>query len=96
MPIFWENARSLTVPRRRCHKNPMTSDKKNAVNENDPKRERQRAIVSKRKIYYAPKWQEGQPVEEALSGVTLPESLKGAKLYQTEDGPVIALPPRRK
>lgn len=57
--------------------------------------EKQRAVITRRKTYYLTEGQEGQPVEEAFPDVKIPESLKGAKLYQTEDGPVIAKPPRK-
>jgi hypothetical protein len=33
---------------------------------------------------------EGVPAELYFEGVTVPDSLKGAKVYQTPDGPVIA------
>jgi hypothetical protein len=53
----------------------------------------ERMIVTKRRIYRLAPDEQGQPVEEALK---LPENLrlflKGAKLYQTPDGPVIARP----
>jgi hypothetical protein len=56
----------------------------------------ERVIVTKRRIYRLAPDQQGQPVEEALK---LPDNLrlflKGAKIYQTPDGPVIARPDRQ-
>ena len=49
-----------------------------------------RVIVTKRKTYTFAADAVGIPVEEAFPGAKLPAILKGAKLYQTEDGPVIA------
>ena len=55
----------------------------------------QLAVITKRKTYHLTEGQEGQPVEEAFPDAKIPESLKGAKLYQTAEGPVIAKPPRK-
>jgi hypothetical protein len=49
-------------------------------------------IITKRKTYILPENQQGQPVEEAWPKANIPASLRGAKIYQTEDGPVVALP----
>jgi hypothetical protein len=55
----------------------------------------ERVIVTKRRIYRLAPVEQGQPIEEALN---LPANLclflKGAKVYQTADGPVIARPER--
>ena len=51
-----------------------------------------RVIIAKRKLYSIPEDQQGQPVEEAWPNAKIPASLKGAKIYQTEDGPVVAIP----
>jgi len=48
----------------------------------------ERVIVTKRRIYRLAPEQEGVPVETYLPGAILPEILKGAKVYQTEDGPI--------
>jgi hypothetical protein len=57
-----------------------------------------RVIVTKHRIYELPSDAQGVPVEEYFAGVTLPEPLKGsgAKVYETADGPVLAMPRRRK
>lgn len=49
-----------------------------------------RFIVTKRRTYRVPGDVQGTPVEEYFSDATLPRSLQGAKVYETEDGPVIA------
>jgi hypothetical protein len=51
-----------------------------------------RVIITKRKTYTLPADAQGQPIEQALPKARIPASLKGAKIYQTEDGPVIACP----
>ena len=51
-----------------------------------------RVIITKRKTYILPEHQQGQPVKEAWPRTAIPASLRGARIYQTEDGPVIALP----
>ena len=57
-----------------------------------------RRIRTKYKTYELPPDAQGVPVEEYFVGVTLPEPLKGsgAKVYETADGPVVAMPRRRK
>jgi hypothetical protein len=52
----------------------------------------ERVIITKRKTYRLPEEQQGQPLEEAWPKARIPSHLKGAKLCQTEDGPVVALP----
>jgi hypothetical protein len=56
-----------------------------------------RVIVTKHRIYHLAADTQGVPVEEYFAGVTLPEPLKdsGAKVYDTADGPVIAMPRRK-
>ena len=51
-----------------------------------------RFIQTKDKTYVLPADAVGVPVEERYPGATLPASMKGARIYQTEDGPVIARP----
>lgn len=51
-----------------------------------------RVIITKRKTYTLPADRQGQPIEEAWPRAAIPASLKGAKIYQTEDGPVVAKP----
>jgi hypothetical protein len=51
-----------------------------------------RVIVTKRRIYELASDEQGVPVEEYFAGVTLPETIKGAKVYDTVDGPVVAMP----
>ena len=55
-----------------------------------------RVIVTKYKIYELNPDERGVPVEQYFTGVTLPAPLKGsgAKVYQTQDGPVVAMPRR--
>ena len=48
----------------------------------------ERVIVTKRRIYRLAPEQEGVPVETYFPGAILPEMLKGAEVYQTEDGPI--------
>src|SRR5438128_1399373 len=50
-----------------------------------------RVIVTKRKSYGLALDKQGVPVEEYFAGVTLPETIKGAKVYGTVDGPVVAM-----
>jgi hypothetical protein len=52
----------------------------------------ERVIVTKRKTYRLQDGQQGQPIEEAWPRAAIPASLRGAKIYDTEDGPVIAKP----
>jgi hypothetical protein len=66
----------VAIRPRPCHKSPMPD----------------RVIITKRKIYRLPGDQQGQPVEEAWPNANIPARLKGAKIYQTEDGPVVAVP----
>ena len=51
-----------------------------------------RVIITKRKTYILPEDQQGQPVEKAWPNAKIPASLKGAKIYQTQEGPVVAIP----
>jgi hypothetical protein len=51
-----------------------------------------RVIITRRKTYTLPEGAQGQPIEEAWPKAVIPDSLKGAKIYQTEDGPVVAVP----
>lgn len=51
-----------------------------------------RVIITKRKTYILPEDAQGQPIEQAWPKAAIPASLKGAKLYETEDGPVVAKP----
>ena len=58
-----------------------------------------RRIVTKYRVYELASDEQGVPVEQYFAGVTLPAPLEGsgAKVYDTPDGPVIALPsPRRR
>jgi hypothetical protein len=56
-----------------------------------------RQIVTKHRIYELPADAQGVPVEEYFPDITLPlpEPLRGAKVYETSDGPVVAMPSRR-
>ena len=58
--------------------------------------ELKRAIVTKYCIYELAQDAKGIPVEEYFPGAKLPEALRGSKVYQTADGPVIAAPSRRR
>ena len=53
-----------------------------------------RVVVTKYRTYELAPDQQGVPVEQYFPGVTLPIPLKGsgAKVYETRDGPVIAMP----
>jgi hypothetical protein len=52
-----------------------------------------RTIITKHgRIYELDPNQQGIPVDEYYPGVTLPAALKGAKVYDTKDGTVIAIP----
>ena len=57
-----------------------------------------RVIRTKYKTYELAPDQPGIPAEEFFAGVDLPAPIKGtgAKVYHTADGPVIAMPRRRK
>jgi hypothetical protein len=52
----------------------------------------ERVIITKRKTYILPEGAQGQPIEEAWPHAAIPDRLKGAKIYQTEDGPVVVVP----
>lgn len=55
-----------------------------------------RVIVTKYCIYELAHDAKGIPIEEAFPKIKdWPEAMKDAKLYETEDGPVIAMPSRR-
>jgi hypothetical protein len=56
-----------------------------------------RVIVTKYRTYELAPDEQGVPVEQYFPGATLPIPLKGsgAKVYETRDGPVIAMPGRR-
>jgi hypothetical protein len=51
-----------------------------------------RVIVTKHETYVLREGEEGQPIEEAWPNTAIPDRIKGAKIYETEDGPVVALP----
>jgi hypothetical protein len=53
-----------------------------------------RVIVTKHRVYQLPDDAQGVPLEEYWPDIKMTEWLKGAKVYQTEDGPVIAVPDR--
>jgi hypothetical protein len=57
-----------------------------------------RVIVTKYRIYELAPDEQGVPVEQYFAGVALPAPLKGsgAKVYDTGDGPVIAIPSSRR
>jgi hypothetical protein len=57
-----------------------------------------RIIRTKYQTYELPDAAKGVPIEEYWPGVDLPAPIKGsgAKVYQTPDGPVIAMPARAK
>jgi hypothetical protein len=50
-----------------------------------------RVIVTKRKTYILREGEEGRPIEETWPNAAITDRLRGAKTYQTEDGPAIAL-----
>jgi hypothetical protein len=50
-----------------------------------------RIIQTKYTTYVLPASVKGIPITEYFPGVTFPEPMKGGKVYQTEDGPVIAM-----
>ncbi len=56
----------------------------------DEKLNNYRIIHTKRRPYLIPKTQTGIPIEEHLKNANIPENLKGAKVYMTKDGAVIA------
>jgi hypothetical protein len=51
----------------------------------------ERVIITKRKTYILPEGTQGQPIEEAWPHAAIPNRLKDAKIYQTEDGPVVVV-----
>jgi hypothetical protein len=53
-----------------------------------------RIIRTKYRTYELPDDAQGIPAEQYFPGVELAAPLTGAKVYQTSDGPVVALPPR--
>jgi hypothetical protein len=53
-----------------------------------------RVIVTKYRTYELPA--DAQSVPKYFAGVTLPEPLSRATVYETSDGPVVAMPRRRK
>jgi hypothetical protein len=54
-----------------------------------------RVIFAKYRTYLLAPDEQGVPVEQYFKGIDLPEPIKGsgAKVYQTADGPVMAMPP---
>ena len=56
-----------------------------------------RQIYARHRCYTLPANQKGIPVEQHFSpGTRIPDTLKGAQIYQTEDGPVMVLPTQEK
>jgi hypothetical protein len=55
-----------------------------------------RVITTKCKMYLLPLSVPGIPIEDHFPGVEWPAPLRGAKIYPTEDGEVLAIPFRRK
>ena len=51
-----------------------------------------RIIVTKRRTYELEPDAPGVPLQDRYPGLTLPDRLKDAKIYQTPNGPVIATP----
>ena len=49
-----------------------------------------RTIVTNSKSYTLPIENEGIPIEDHMPNAIIPENLKGARVYETEDGAVIA------
>ena len=49
-------------------------------------------IRTKRGMHIIPDGEDGTPIEEAWPDKRIPKSLKGAKIYQTQSGPVIVKP----
>ena len=49
-----------------------------------------RMIFTKNKNYQISADIKGIPIEEYMSDTKLPNRLKGAKVYETKDGPIIA------
>ena len=54
-----------------------------------------RVIFTRYRTYLLAPDEQGVPVEQYFQGIDLPEPIKGsgAKVYQTADGPVMAMPP---
>jgi hypothetical protein len=50
----------------------------------------ERVIITKHRIYRLPLSVRGTPIEDYWPGVIFPKELQGAKVYQTEDGEVVA------
>ena len=55
-----------------------------------------RVITTKYKTYVLPLTVRGIPIEDHFPGVDWPAPLRGAKIYPTEDGEVLAIPFPRK
>ena len=49
-----------------------------------------RTIITKHKTYEIPIENEGTPIEQYFTNVDVSDALQGARVYQTEDGAVIA------
>jgi len=49
-----------------------------------------KVVITKHKTYHIPEGVEGVPVEEYFNDTKLPDNLKGAKVYETIDGAIIA------
>lgn len=49
-----------------------------------------RTIINKHKTYEIPIENEGTPIEQYFPNVEVSDTLQGARVYQTEDGAVIA------
>lgn len=52
--------------------------------------EKNRTIVTKHKIYELPIENTGTPIEEYWPDIILSEGMQGTRVYETEDGMVIA------
>ncbi len=50
----------------------------------------ERVIITKHRIYRLPLSVRGTPIEDYWPGVKIPKEFQGAKIYQTEDGEVVA------
>jgi hypothetical protein len=50
----------------------------------------ERVIITKHRIYRLPLSVRGTRIEDYWPGVKFPKELQGAKIYQTEDGEVVA------
>ena len=51
-----------------------------------------RTIITKHKTYDIPIDNERTPIEQYFANVDVSDALRGARVYQTEDGAVIAHP----